>query len=89
MTQKLWLIVWLPRALVLFQSHCKEAVKAFDAEAIEPAVKVHVRHKQHTHYDQLLIKEWGRTETRSAIAEKLGHIVSKWSRKPPNKLPKA
>ena len=46
------------------------AAKAFDAKAIELAVKAHVRHK-HTYYDQLLMKGWGRTEARSAIAEKL------------------
>ena len=62
--------------------------KAFDAEAIELGVKAHVRHK-HTHYDQLLSNGWGRTEARSAVAEKLGQIVSEWNRKLPGKLPKA
>ena len=46
-----------------------------------------VRHK-HTHYDQFLSKGWGRTEARSAVAETLGRIVSEWSRKLPEKLPK-
>ena len=64
------------------------AAKAFDAKAIELAVKAHVRHK-HTHYDQLLMKGWERTEARSAIAEKLDQIVSEWSRKLPDKLLKA
>jgi hypothetical protein len=64
------------------------AAKAFDAKVIELAVKAHVRHK-HTHYDQLLMKGWGRTEARSAIVEKLGQIVSEWSRKLPDKLTKA
>ena len=64
------------------------AAKAFDAEAIALAVKAHVRHK-HTHYDQLLMKGWERTEARSAIAERLGQIVSEWSRKLLDKLPKA
>ena len=64
------------------------AAKAFDAKAIELAVKAHVRHK-HTYYNQLLMKGWGRTEARSAIAEKLGQIVSEWSRKLPDKLLKA
>lgn len=61
------------------------AAKAFEAEAIALAVKAHVRHK-HTHYDQLLMKGWERTEARSAIAEKLEQIVSEWSRKLPDKL---
>lgn len=56
------------------------AAKAFDAEAIELAVKAHVRHK-HTHYDQLLSKGWQRIEARSAIAETLDQIVSEWSGK--------
>jgi len=64
------------------------AAKAFDAKAIELAVKAHVRHK-HTHYDQLLMKGWERTEARSAIAENLGQIVSEWSRKLSDKLLKA
>jgi len=56
------------------------AAKAFDAEAIELAVKAHVRHK-HTHYDQHLSNGWERTEARSAITEKLNQIVREWSRK--------
>jgi len=54
------------------------AAKAFDTEAIELAVRAHVRHV-HTHYDQLLSKGWDRTEARSAVAEKLDRIVSEWS----------
>jgi hypothetical protein len=60
------------------------AAKTFDAEAIELAVRAHVRHK-HTHYDQLLSNGWARTEARSAVAEKLYQIVSEWSRKLPDK----
>ena len=61
------------------------AAKAFDAKAIELAVKAHVRHK-HTHYDQLLMKGWERTEARSAVAEKLDQVMREWSRKLPEKL---
>ena len=64
------------------------AAKAFEAEAIALAVKAHVRHK-HTHYDQLLMKGWERTEARSSIAEKLDQILREWSRKLPDKLLKA
>ena len=64
------------------------AAKAFDAKAIELAVKAHVRHK-HTCYDQLLMKGWERTESRSAIAEKLDQVMREWSRKLPDKLLKA
>jgi hypothetical protein len=62
--------------------------KAFDAEAIELAVKAHVRHK-HTHYDQFLSNGWERTEARSAVADKVDQVMREWSRKLPDKLPKA
>lgn len=55
------------------------AAKAFDAEALELAVRAHVRHV-HTHYDRLLSKGWERSEARSAVAEKLDQVVSEWSR---------
>ena len=55
------------------------AAKTFDAEAMKLAVRAHVRHV-HTHYDQLLSKGWERHEARSAVAEKLDQVVSKWSR---------
>jgi hypothetical protein len=67
---------------------CQKYSGRVGAKVIELAVKAHVRHK-HTHYDQLLMKGWGRTEARSAIFEKLGQIVSEWSRKLPDKLTKA
>ena len=63
------------------------AARAFDAEAIELAVKAHVRHK-HTNYDQLLSNGWERTEARSAVIEKLDQIMREWSKKLPDKLPK-
>jgi hypothetical protein len=63
------------------------AAKAFDAEAIELAVKAHVRHK-HTHYDQFLSNGWERTEARSAVADKVDQVMREWSRKLPDKLPK-
>jgi len=55
------------------------AAKTFDAEAIELAVRAHIRHV-HTHYDRLLLKGWERTEARSAVAEKLQRVVSEWRR---------
>jgi hypothetical protein len=54
------------------------AAKGFDTEAIELAVRAHVRHV-HTHYDRLLSKGWERTEARSAVADKLDQVVSAWS----------
>ena len=55
------------------------AAKAFDAEALELAVRARIRHV-HTHYDQLLSKGWERTEARSAVRDKLEQVVSEWSR---------
>jgi hypothetical protein len=55
------------------------AAKALDAEAIELAVRAHVRHA-HTFYDRLLSNGWERTEARRAVAEKLDYVVSEWSR---------
>jgi len=60
------------------------AAKVFNPEAIELAVKAHIRH-HYTHYDQFLSKGWDRTEARLAITEKLGLIVSEWRRKLPDK----
>lgn len=55
------------------------AAKAFDAEALELAVRAHARHV-HTNYDKLLSNGWERTEARSAVAEKLDQVMSEWSR---------
>jgi hypothetical protein len=64
------------------------AAKAFDEEAIELAVKAHIRHK-HTNYDQLLSNGWERPKARSAVTEKLDQIMREWGKKSPDKLPKA
>ena len=52
--------------------------KAFDAEALELAVRAHIRHV-HTQYDRLLSKGCERAEARSAVADKLEQVVSEWS----------
>ena len=62
------------------------AAKAFDSQAITLAVRAHVRHV-HTHYDQLLMEGWGRTEARTVVSEKLDKIVIEWSRSCPVKSP--
>lgn len=61
------------------------AAKAFNAEAVELAVRAHVRH-MHTHYDRLLSSGWERTEARSAVAKQLELIVSEWSNRSPDQL---
>ena len=54
------------------------AAKAFDAEAIELAVRAHVRHV-HTEYDRLLSRGLDRAEARSSIAHRLKEVMTKWS----------
>jgi hypothetical protein len=55
------------------------AAKGFDTDAIELAVKAHVRHT-HTEYDRLLSKGWERTEARSAVALKVLDVLERWRR---------
>jgi hypothetical protein len=53
------------------------AAKKFDAEAIELAVKAHVRHT-HTRYDHLLTQGWERSEARHAVAEQIAEVLERW-----------
>jgi hypothetical protein len=53
------------------------AAKKFYAEAIEPAVKAHVRHT-HTRYDYLLKQGWERSDARHAIAEQTMEVLERW-----------
>jgi hypothetical protein len=55
------------------------AAKVFEPEAIELAVKAHVRHI-HTDYDRLLSKGWERADARSTVARKVVEVVEEWSR---------
>jgi hypothetical protein len=52
--------------------------KAFDANAIELAVKARIRH-QHTDYDRLLAKGYDRHEARTAVAGKVMAVMERWS----------
>ena len=59
--------------------------KKFDAEALDLAVRAHVRHA-HTEYDRLLGRGWERAEARAAVAAKVAEVMERWSRgrgKPP------
>jgi hypothetical protein len=53
------------------------AAKALDAEAVELAVKAHVRHVE-TRYDELLSRGWDRREARDEVGEKVGDVLRKW-----------
>jgi hypothetical protein len=55
------------------------AAKAFDATAIDLAVKAHVRHA-HTEYDRLLSQGWERSEARSAVSDRVAEIMEQWRR---------
>ena len=53
--------------------------RAFDAQAIELAVKARVRH-EHTEYDRFLARGRDRTEARSAVARKVVEVLERWSK---------
>src|SRR5438552_1255024 len=51
--------------------------KVLDAEAIELAVRAHVRHT-HTDYDRLLSQGWERHDARSAVARRVTDVLEQW-----------
>jgi hypothetical protein len=53
------------------------AAKAFSEEAIDLAVRAHIRH-QHTKYDELLMKGWDRQEARAAVRATLDALAASW-----------
>lgn len=53
------------------------AAKRLDEEAVRLAVIAHIRHNE-TNYDQLLGRGWERSEARSAIAERIDEVLSRW-----------
>ena len=53
------------------------AAKELDADAVELAVKAHVRHV-HTRYDELLGDGWERHAARSAVADEVNAVLQKW-----------
>ena len=55
------------------------AAKAFDTDALDLAVRAHIRHV-HTGYDKFLSKGWERTEARQAVAKQLEHVLTRWRR---------
>lgn len=54
--------------------------RAFDADAVELAVRAHIRHK-HTEYDLLLAKGWERDAARTRVADVTGAVVKEWRSK--------
>jgi hypothetical protein len=55
------------------------AAKQFDPEAIDLAVRAHVRH-MHTEYETLLIRGWSRGDARAAVASRVEEILDGWIR---------
>jgi hypothetical protein len=53
------------------------AAKEFDSEAIDLAVRAHVRHV-HTRYDDLLSQGYERHEARSAVALDVDEVLGRW-----------
>ena len=56
------------------------AAKALDVEAVDLAVRAHVRHT-HSEYDRLLAKGLERLEARSAVADKVAMVMERWRRR--------
>jgi hypothetical protein len=55
------------------------AAKNFDANAIELAVRAHLRHSE-TEYDSLLVRGIDRHDARTAIADVVNEVVQRWQR---------
>jgi hypothetical protein len=55
------------------------AAKALDVEAVDLAVRAHVRHT-HSEYDRLLGSGVERLEARSAVADKVAMVMQRWRR---------
>jgi len=77
-----------PEALAIARHACQKysgrvgrsaAAKALDAEAVDLAVRAHVRHS-HTEYDQLLAKGFERFDARSTVAHKVATVLEQWCR---------
>jgi hypothetical protein len=58
------------------------AGKRFEADAVNLALRAHVRHA-HTRYDELLIQGWGQGEARAEVESKVDEVLRRWEAKPP------
>ena len=56
------------------------AAKALDVEAVDLAVRAHVRHT-HSEYDRLLANGFERLDARSAVADKVTMVMERWRRR--------
>jgi len=53
------------------------AAQRLDAEAVDLAVRAHVRHS-HTEYDRLLGRGWDRSDVRAAVAAEVEQKLERW-----------
>ncbi len=53
------------------------AAKSLDENAILLAVIAHIRHRE-TNYDELLGRGWERSDARSAVADHIDEVLSRW-----------
>jgi hypothetical protein len=51
--------------------------RRLDDEAVRLAVVAHIRHRE-TNYDDLLGRGWDRSDARSAVAEQIDEVLSRW-----------
>ncbi|MFQ5808249.1 MAG: DUF2293 domain-containing protein, partial [Armatimonadota bacterium] len=59
------------------------AARAFDAEAIDLAIRAWIRHR-HTWYDELLFEGWERWEARDEVEYEVRRTASAWRRPGPD-----
>lgn len=52
--------------------------KKMDEQAVRLAVIAHIRHVE-TNYDELLGKGWERSDARSAVADRVNEVLTRWS----------
>ena len=53
------------------------AAKSLDENAVLLGVIAHIRHRE-TNYDDLLGRGWERSDARSAVAERIDEVLSRW-----------
>lgn len=53
------------------------AAKRFEADAVNLAVRAHIRHA-HTRYDELLVQGWSRGDARAEVASEVEEVLQGW-----------